>query len=145
MFKLFSTAVISMVLGTAYAAGYGAAGCGLGSMLLGSEKGFVQVFASTTNGTAGSQTFGISSGTSNCGSGGKTAVAFIDANKTSLSSDIAKGQGETLDALAEIYGVKDVHAMRRTLKPAWKDIFNSADASMINKNIHNKLAKSNLL
>ncbi len=145
MFKLFSTAVISIVLGTAYGAGYGAAGCGLGSMLLGSEKGFVQVFASTTNGTAGSQTFGISSGTSNCGSGGKTAVAFIDANRTTLSSDIAKGHGETLDALAEIYGVDNVEAMRNTLKPAWKDIFNSADASMINRNIHNRLSQKNLL
>ena len=31
---------------------YGDAGCGLGSILFGAKPGFVQVFASTTNGTS---------------------------------------------------------------------------------------------
>ena len=38
---------------------YGLAGCGLGSMLIGSKPGIVQIFASTTNGSFGTQTFGI--------------------------------------------------------------------------------------
>ena len=46
------------------AAGYGAAGCGLGSMVFGSKPGAEQVVAATTNGTFGSQTFGITFGTS---------------------------------------------------------------------------------
>ncbi len=52
---------------SAHAAPYGEAGCGLGSMIFGDSPGFVQVLAATTNGCSGSQTFGITTGTSNCG------------------------------------------------------------------------------
>ncbi|HYG66757.1 MAG TPA: DUF3015 family protein, partial [Anaeromyxobacteraceae bacterium] len=48
---------------------YGAAGCGLGSMAFGNTPGAVQILASTTNGLFGTQTFGITTGTSNCGEG----------------------------------------------------------------------------
>src|SRR5262245_22752963 len=68
--------------------GYGAAGCGLGSVFFGSKPGFIQVLAATTNGTSGNQTFGITSGTSNCdtGSGGSaSAKVFIAANREALS------------------------------------------------------------
>ena len=44
---------------------YGPAGCGLGNMIVGGGTGFSQVFASTTNTTSGTQTSGITSGTSN--------------------------------------------------------------------------------
>ena len=47
------------------AAKYGPAGCGLGSMIFDPDSGFTQIFAATTNGTSGNQTFGISTGTSN--------------------------------------------------------------------------------
>ncbi|QQR88624.1 MAG: DUF3015 family protein [Myxococcales bacterium] len=70
---------------TAYA--YGAAGCGLGSMLIDSD-GFVQVFAATLNGTSGNQTFGITSGTSNCGDTSpniNSAKAFIQTNREALA------------------------------------------------------------
>ncbi len=54
------------VSSNAFAAGYGDAGCGLGSMLFGNSPGKgSQILAVTTNGT-GMQSFGISSGTSNC-------------------------------------------------------------------------------
>ncbi len=46
---------------------YGTAGCGLGSMAFGNQKGAIQILAATTNGLFGTQTFGITSGTSNCG------------------------------------------------------------------------------
>src|SRR5690348_11977029 len=50
---------------------YGMAGCGLGSLVFGpNDAPVAQVLAATTNGTFASQTFGISSGTSNCFSGG---------------------------------------------------------------------------
>ncbi|RYZ63378.1 MAG: DUF3015 domain-containing protein, partial [Proteobacteria bacterium] len=45
---------------------YGTAGCGLGNMILGKEN---QVFAATTNGTLGNQSFGITFGTLNCEGG----------------------------------------------------------------------------
>jgi len=95
--------------GAAHAAGYGMAGCGLGSIVLGKSKGIMQVFAATTNGTSASQTFGITTGTSNC-AGGKEAAAiqgqqdFIANNLAPLSKEMAQGQGETLAAFTETLG-----------------------------------------
>jgi hypothetical protein len=84
--------------------GYGMAGCGLGSVVFGQQTGMVQIFAATTNGTSGNQTFGISSGTLNCGESSRTAKAeqFIDVNKVAIENDMARGQGETLTALSQV-------------------------------------------
>ena len=144
MKKLLIGVFFSTLTASAFAAGYGSAGCGLGSMILGDKPGFTQVFAATTNGTSASQTFGISSGTSNCGSGGKTAAVFIEANKVSLSNDIARGNGETLSALAQIYGVSNSTLMGETLKTQYNQVFNSNDAILINKAII-KVLKTNKL
>ncbi|ARO88252.1 DUF3015 domain-containing protein [Nitrosospira lacus] len=91
-----------------FAAGYGAAGCGLGSMVLGSKPGIHQVFAATTNGTFGSQTLGITFGTSNCGDHGLVKISkerevFAQENYTSLVKEMAQGKGENLSTLASLY------------------------------------------
>jgi hypothetical protein len=99
------------IAGLSFAAeGYGAAGCGLGSMFFGDKPGFIQVFAATTNGTAGNQTFGITSGTSNCEKQPKFASSerlneFVLANMDNLAKEVAIGQGESLDTLAELMGI----------------------------------------
>ena len=120
--------VLSLVSfsGSAFAAGYGDAGCGLGSIVFGSEQGPVQVLAATTNGTFGSQTFGITSGTSNCadsGGGSASAKAFIEANRESLSKDIARGQGETIANLSVLAGCADEAAVGATLQQNFSTIF----------------------
>lgn len=98
-----------MLVGSAFAKGanYGAAGCGLGSLIFQDQPGIVQVFAATTNGTFGSQTFGITTGTSNCPGGVLSAKNerlndFVLANMDNLAKDIAMGKGETLDAFADL-------------------------------------------
>jgi hypothetical protein len=90
------------------AAGYGAAGCGLGSLVF-QQNNETQILAATTNGTFGSQTFGMTFGTSNCNNKGlvKLAMAresFIEANYKDLSRDVAKGKGEYVNSLAKLYG-----------------------------------------
>lgn len=115
MKKVFVVAVVVMLsvalVGTAFAAGkkgaYGAAGCGLGSLVFQDQPGIIQIFAATTNGTFASQTFGITSGTSNCP--GPSAMAkndrlneFVVANMDNLAKDIAKGSGEALEAFADL-------------------------------------------
>lgn len=108
-FKLVLIEVLLLLLpATAFAAGYGQAGCGLGSIILGSKPGVTQIFAATTNGTFGSQTFGITSGTSNCGNHGlinlgKEREVFAQQNYTSLIKEMAQGEGENLDTLASLY------------------------------------------
>ncbi len=134
-----------MFSSVAFSAGYGEAGCGLGSVVFGNSKGFTQIFASTTNGTFGSQTFGISSGTSNCGGLGREAVAFIEINKASLQNDISKGFGETVISLSEIYGCKKTESFGRALQKNYKEIFKSNDAKDINNEINSIINKSDFV
>ncbi len=112
--------------------GYGAAGCGLGSIVFGAKPGIVQVFAATTNGTFGSQTFGITSGTSNCAStsgGAIAAKSFIETNREAFAKDVSRGSGETIDNLATLSGCPDSKAVARSLQSNFKQIFPSAKAS----------------
>ena len=101
-------------------------------MLIGSKPGFSQVFAATTNGTSGSQTFGISSGTSNCdgtGEGAASARNFIETNREALAKDIARGSGETVANLAAIAGCSDSKSVGASLQKNFKVIFPSATVS----------------
>lgn len=99
----------------ASAAPYGMAGCGLGSIVFGDQPGFMQVFAATTNGTSASQTFGITSGTSNCidmaASASLDQKNFVKINYASLMRDSASGQGEYLSTFATLLGCEaSVHS-----------------------------------
>ncbi|MFQ5542863.1 MAG: DUF3015 domain-containing protein [Nitrospiria bacterium] len=107
--------VIVMIAGflffapSAFAAGYGDAGCGLGSMVFGDAPGPVQIFAATTNGTSYSQGFGITSGTSNCDASGvilaeRADDVFVVQNFDSLAKEMATGEGEHLTTLAGLLG-----------------------------------------
>jgi hypothetical protein len=105
---------------------YGTAGCGLGSMLIGSKPGIIQIFASTTNGTLGTQTFGITSGTSNCAdTSGATASTrnFVETNRAVVAKDIARGQGETIATLSSMAGCRDTRAVGSSLQKNFGRIF----------------------
>jgi hypothetical protein len=112
---VIAVAVVFMLTGAAFA---GQAtqntGCGLGSMLFEGGKAdnstILQAFQATTNVTLGNQTFGITSGTSNCQQpksfvSNEKTNEFMVANMDNLARDIAQGRGETLDAFAELLGV----------------------------------------
>ena len=96
--------------GPAFAlSGYADAGCGLGSIIFGNEQGPVQILSATTNGTSGNQTFGITTGTSNCNPAGlvkleKEREEFAEKNYSTLVKEMAMGEGENLDTLAGLYG-----------------------------------------
>jgi len=102
------TALIFGLPAVAHADPYGMAGCGLGSVAFGDKPGIVQTFAATTNGTFGTQTFGITSGTSNCVSGGEVAsvdqAAFMQVNYAAIQKESAEGQGEHLVAMSVLLG-----------------------------------------
>ena len=112
--------------------GYGPAGCGLGSLIFEPNSGFTQIFAATTNGTFGSQTFGISSGTSNCadtGGGSASAKSFAETNRTALAKDIARGRGETIESLSRLGGCGDAGAVGASLQRNFDKVFPSATMS----------------
>jgi hypothetical protein len=113
---------------------FGTAGCGLGSVIFGDKPGIVQVLAATTNGTFGNQTFGITTGTSNCEDtrqSASAARAFVQANREAVSKDIARGSGETLGSLSELAGCSDEAAVGAALQRDFSTIFPSQDVSDI--------------
>jgi hypothetical protein len=106
--------------------GYGNAGCGLGSLLFEPSNKITQIFAATTNGTSGTQTFGITSGTSNCDGAGYqpgSAAAYVQTNRAALAKDIARGKGATLAGLSEVAGCHDPRAVAKALRKNFKTIF----------------------
>ncbi len=111
---------------------YGRAGCGLGSILI--KPSGSQSSAATTNGVMGSQTLGITSGTSNCKpSGGEASLKqeeFFVANFAALSKEIAQGGGESVQAFAGTLGCSQTHtaAVAAALKDNYSVIFGKPGA-----------------
>ena len=102
---------------------YGTAGCGLGSIVFGDKPGMIQIVAAIFN-SWGSQSSAITSGTSNCGNGGKVgAYEFIKANKIVLASEISRGQGETIEGLAKILDCSDSQAVGTVLQKNFLNIY----------------------
>jgi hypothetical protein len=110
---------------------YGTAGCGLGAMVIGKGDGMNQILAVTTNGTMYNQGFGITFGTLNCDGGNvfnkaENVDRFIIGNKVALASDIARGEGESITALASIMECSGSEAaMGSALQSRFKEIFPS--------------------
>lgn len=110
---LMLTATAFLMSAPAYA--IDSTGCGLGSMAWRGQSGILpQVAAVTTNGTFGTQTFGITFGTSGCDPNGrvtggtqKMVLAFMENNLEQFALDAAAGQGETLTTLAGILNMDE--------------------------------------
>jgi len=135
--------VVSLVfVGTVFAAGQARSntGCGLGSMLFKNNADnsiVLQSFQATTNGCYGNQTFGITTGTSECQQpknfvSNQQVNEFMVANMDNLAKDIAQGRGPTLDAFAELMGVPaDQRAeFAGKLQASFGKIYSSHDVQM---------------
>ena len=142
MRKLLFVVAALVMTSSAFAAKYGSAGCGLGSMIFeGDQTWWKQVLAATTNGT-GVQTIGITLGTSNCDSPAPLKVgqaeAYVEANKVALANDIARGNGETIVGLSKVYGCANTTEFGRALKSNYTMIFpnTTAEAKEITHSIN---------
>jgi hypothetical protein len=109
--KKYILALIGTILfsSSAFAAGYGDAGCGLGSLIFGNAAGPIQIFAATTNNTFYNQSTGIMLGTSNCDTQGFDTSSlqqeqFVADNFSGVAKDMAAGEGEQLSVLAGLMG-----------------------------------------
>ncbi|MBI3564031.1 MAG: DUF3015 family protein [Elusimicrobia bacterium] len=108
---LYALVAVAALGSVARAGGHLDAGCGLGSMLFKEDKPVHQILAATTNGTFGNQTFGITTGTLGCTSGGlikasKERQVFTAANFRALEKELAAGKGEYSASLAAMTGCK---------------------------------------
>ena len=94
------------------------------------------MLGATTNGSFGLQTFGIMLGTIGCHQGGTVTAdarvqAFAAANIDALARDMARGEGETLDALAHLLGVPraDRSAFGVLVQQRFAELFPSDDVA----------------
>ena len=138
MKKLLAGFALSLLItGSAFAAGQARSnvGCGLGTLIFENKADnsvVLQALQATTNGTSGTQTFGISSGTSECQQPSKVVQNeklnhFVRANMDNLAKEIAMGKGETLDTFVEMLGVESSQgdAFKAKLQANFSSIFTS--------------------
>lgn len=134
MLKAF---VFTLLLGSAAMAGD--AGCGLGSMIIKQNTKVMQVLAATTNGSFGSQTFGITFGTSGCTASGlvmneKQIQYFVEVNQEELTRDMAQGRGEKISTLAALNGCMssdEVSAFAAKAQASFKTIVPAAKITAV--------------
>lgn len=132
-----AVAVAALTVGAAHAANTNNAGCGLGTIVFKGQSGLApQILAVTTNGTSGNQTFGITTGTLGCTKNGvvdppQMAAAFTGSNIDRLARDAARGEGESLESLAELIGIdeQDKPAFFAASKENFSTIFASENTT----------------
>ena len=109
MLKKLAVAAL-LVAGSSAAMADKDVGCGVGSQVWAGQSGTIpKLLAATTNGIFTNQLLGITFGTLGCSQGGTVtaqAVTFTNENSESLARDMAVGQGESLNVLAELLNIK---------------------------------------
>jgi hypothetical protein len=107
----------------------GPAGCGVGTAVVfpDANEWHEHVLAATTNASS-FNTVSMTANLLNCDSANgplKLAEAFMNDNMDQLAADSARGQGETLDTLAELIGVEaaDTAAFRATVQSNFDSMF----------------------
>ncbi len=108
---LFALAAVTLLTAAARAASQNDAGCGLGAQLFKENRPVDQILGATTNGSFGTQTFGITTGTLGCSSGGlikasKEREVFTATNFRALEQELASGSGQYEASLAAMSGCK---------------------------------------
>ena len=135
---VFSLAAAGALVLASNAQAVDSTGCGLGSMAWRGQSGIApQVLAATTNGLFGTQTFGITFGTSGCdpngritGGSGRMALAFMENNMEQYAMDAAAGRGETIETLAGILNM-DSEKLGEISKQNFAYMFNDQNADAL--------------
>ncbi len=137
MKKFISLTCFALLLSTSSAFALDSTGCGLGSIVFKGQSGMIpQLLAVTTNGTFGTQTFGISSGTSGCDQNGRISggtgriFVFLEKNLEQFAIDAARGQGETIETIAELTG-NSSEKVGSVIKENFAFIFDTPDVSAV--------------
>lgn len=92
-------------------------GCGLGSLIIQKNSKLLQLFSMTTNSFLFTQPLGITSGTSGCSANGivsndKELQYFVEINNDDLSREMARGEGEKLQVLAQMSGCRNEESQK---------------------------------
>ncbi len=137
MRKILAGTVFLVASSTAFAEAPGGPNCGWGNMMFeGQSGGGPHFLASTTNGTSGNQTFGMTSGTNGCSTDGTLtyggdSMANAAEIMDEFSEDVARGYGEALNAMAVMIGVEqqDRSTFAQVMHENFATIFPSEDVT----------------
>ena len=130
-----SLLTFAAVPATAIAAGYGPAGCGIGTMILGDDaSGVMGGLAMYINGAFYGPT-SITLGILGCGDGGLAELDadkldYVVTNRDQLAEDSAKGSGDTVAALADMMGCDEVSFVD-ALRADHDAVFAGTDADVL--------------
>lgn len=112
--KIAIAAVLAM--GSSVAMADSDVGCGVGSTIWEGQSGKIaKILAGTTNDIFTNQFLGITFGTLGCSGNGKVTaqvVTFTNENAEVLARDMAVGQGESLNVLAELMNIQSTDKAR---------------------------------
>ena len=137
MKRVLFASLLAVTSASAFAEAQGGPNCGWGNMLFKGHSGMPSHFvASTTNGTSGNATFGMTSGTNGCSTsgvltyGGKPMLV-LSGIMDELSEDMAKGEGEALTTYAVVLGVapEDRAHFAAVTQAHFSEIFSAADVN----------------
>jgi hypothetical protein len=152
MRKLMMAVAVVGLAAAAHAGNQNDAGCGLGSMLFTEQKPVHQIVAATTNGSFGNQTFGITTGTLGCSSGGlikasKEREVFVATNYRALEKEMAAGKGQYAKALSTLMGCGEkTERFLDVSKSNYETLFtDKADAKVLLRNLDAQIASDPVL
>ncbi|WP_019528114.1 DUF3015 domain-containing protein [Dasania marina] len=137
MKRIIVSAILLAGSTVAMAEAPGGPNCGWGNMLFDGQSGLPShIVASITNGTSGNATFGMTSGTNGCNTsgtltyGGKEMIN-VGALLDEFSEDVARGDGEVLNAVAVSLGVnaEDRVAFKLAMHNNFDKIFPAEDVT----------------
>lgn len=128
-------------------------GCGVGTQVWAGQKGVVpKILAATTNGIFTNQLLGITFGTLGCRQGGTVTaqvVTFTNENAEALARDMAVGQDESLNVLAELMQIKpqDKDRFFKVSKANFGEIYstNNQNTLQVLASLQNVMAKDEVL
>ena len=137
MKKCLAGTVLLIASSAAFAEAPGGPDCGWGNLLFeGQSGGGPHFLASTTNGSTGNQTFGMTSGTNGCSVDGTltyggNSLADASAIMDEFSEDVARGHGDALNAVAVMIGVEqqDRDTFAQVMHENFITIFPSEDVT----------------
>jgi hypothetical protein len=113
-------------------------GCGLGSQIIHDDSSALMLALQATlnHSVTSNQIFGITSGTSGCKKSrlvlNERAAEFVASNMDQLSREIAIGQGESIETLAELLNIENKAAFAVALQANYKVIYTNEKADMAN-------------
>ena len=137
MKKLALGAFLLATSSAALAVSPGGPNCGWGNMIFEGKAGTgYHLLGTLFNNTSGNNTFGMSSGTNGCSTSGRLtysgrSLLSFSSILTEFTEDVAKGEGEALDAVATMFGVEkqDRAAFAEVTHANFNALFPSANAT----------------